>query len=238
MRDPKIIEMINKNYIEGAMRRNTSISKTALFAIDYKGYLEENKNYTLITDQYGDDDYSLYVFNPKMKVYQLFEEISFKKNFIDYLSEAFTPNENSAITDLRILFSDADLYNIYELIKVYSEYGDFDIFKYADNGHLITNINNELFDVDTHSFIEWKDEYIDSCPIMYQFEFDGTRDDVVKFFNDNNITQGKFEDFINLSDIEDKVTEGYSEFDLVDTMSDVLEDFIKYDEDEEENYDE
>lgn len=218
MRDPKLIQMINNYYIKkSTLMTGKLFSKTALFAKAYKDYLEENNNHLFINDEYGTgDSYDLYVFNPDKKIYEVFEEIAFKKNFIEYVKSEFTLDEFSSI-DLSTLFSNGDLSDIYELIKVYSEYVDFDIYKYADNGHLITNINNKLFDVSAHEFVEWKDEYIKTCPLLYRLMFDGTDEEVINIFNSREIYDVDFKNCVD--DFEDDIIDGYSTFDLIDVLA-------------------
>lgn len=190
--------------------------KTALFAQDFLDHLKfDEKEILAVNDNFCESsDIALYAFDGESKIWKRFEMFNFKKFFIGYIIDTFGK-------ETTYFFSNADLEDIYNLCLVYIDYIDFDIINRTDSGDLIININKQLFSVGRRKFIPWDDNYIYDCPFVYMFEAeDYSNDEIIKLFEEHDITPESFATILSYSDIESDISEGYSVFDLMEYLSD------------------
>ena len=241
MRNKKHIKMIEDRYINMVDTYNDIIEKNALFAIDYINYLFDQKKFTIIVDgehtDYDEYDYNLYMYDKNSKIYKVYEEAIFKKDFISYLIEAFSFKEDSKNKDLVLIFNNSDMHDIYELLKAYSPYKYVESITKLDDDSVITNIGGRIFNVTKRKFIEWTDDNnILEYPLIYTLDYDGTDEKIINLFKRNNITNESFEELMEINAIFDEIYDnGYTSFDLVDFLNgDIDDDEDDYEDDEED----
>lgn len=216
-----------KMLMETIRDKDIKESIVAMAAMRFIYHMKKQNNPMCISNYEDDECYEIYVFDNKEKIWEIFNKLYFKKSFL----KAIDNIPNMRDPDNKLHFSNGDLDEIYELVKVYLDEIEFDLTNHADNDDLVINVNGEIFNINKREFIKWEPEYVSSCPFLYNFTYDGTCQEVINFFELNNITGDYFEDMIDSSDIMDDINCGFTSFDL--------EEFIfgfEEAEDEEEDY--
>ena len=160
----------------------------------------------------NDDYYELYIFDKESKVWSLYDDLYLKRSFIKALKNAAKNSPVKRKYDL--CFSNGDLDDICELVKVYTDDIDFETSYHDDNGNLIININGDLFNVDTKEFIPWENKFAKMYPFRYSFESERTKEEIINIFKKNKISSSLIDIFINNYNIEADSEDGYNVIDL------------------------